>query len=172
MRSAFTLVEILLILGIIVLLGGVGLSAIYRLRLSVEVNNGIELFKQMLQKAQINAQNNVGMNNNKVSAWVISTDTSSIRLLSCNFTNIQAMCNESQIIPIPSQIELIFRTNECSAVGYTSQAKRLIGVSKLPLGNIIYNGQCIIDIKEFNRNILLGNINIDITNSSIKYEKY
>ncbi len=170
-KLAFSIIELIVILGIIASVGLFTFNGLNNLKSSIEYSMAVDFFLQKLYDIRSYSLYNVSQNNQSASAWFIFTRDNKLAITSCLISSGQLSCNENNVNVFFNNVDYNFVSNQCKGVGYQIQNFRLLGASAYMYGNIMNQGYCDIQMKNSVNKLVLGIIKINLLTSEITYEK-
>jgi len=138
-KNGFSLIELIIVMGISALLIGGGITAINSLRDSIDIQNSLSQIEQNIQLVENMSRNSV--TNMDSANWFLGVYEDQIYIYSCRLHNLQAVCTPNKKTNFTSTLKVRFASG-CDLIGYSASNLQMIGVNGLPSGSVLSAGRC------------------------------
>ncbi|RMD77763.1 hypothetical protein D6810_00090 [Candidatus Dojkabacteria bacterium] len=147
MINAFSVIEVLIILGVISVLSILGIMSINSLRITIDLENLKSSIDQSISYVRNNSRNSVKRDNSTASNWVLGIQEGQLNYYVCNISNTQSSCEIVRRADYNSSLKVDF-SQGCKGIGFTSTQSQAFKVNNLPFGNLDYTGFCEIHVTD------------------------
>lgn len=147
MKSAFSLVELIIVMGIFSILLGLGLFASITLRNSIELETSSTSLLQEIDSLANLARNSYSLDSNSnPDVWLMSSDVDRILIQYCYEIGQNLNCSLYAEKDVLQNILLIYEQG-CAGIAYESLSNNIVGIEDLINKRIKSTGSCNIRLR-------------------------
>ncbi len=175
MSKSFTLIELMVVMGIIAALLALGTLGLTNFRNTAELRNAYSDIVSIIQETQNKARNSVSIGSTGSDGlpivpdyYVIDIQANNYTLQSCNTTGgTNLVCNNLAGRTKPSQFSLISYTGTCDKIGFKRSSSDVVALNSS--NAVINSGICTIEVRHsVISNILV--IRVNMQDNTISFE--